>query len=124
MSKLFTPPPTQGHPYHHALPPPPTPILTGDQFQALLHTLRGQHSAIKEMHPLTLARLEHFLCQGLSSKFDGSPEKLPTWLLKFKDLREQHPWRSATYFTPAHNAESLDLLTDFLKVKEPDTGSG
>jgi hypothetical protein len=120
MSNLFTPPPTQGHPYHHVPPPPPTPILTGDQFQALLDTLRGQHSTIKEMDPLTLARLEHFLCQGLSSKFDGSPEKLPTWLLKFKDLREQHPWRSAIYFTPAPNAESLDLLTDFLKVKEPD----
>jgi hypothetical protein len=73
-------------------PHPPTPILTRDQFQALLDTLRGQQSVTREMDPLTLARLEHFLCQGLSSKFDGSPEKLPTWLLKFKDLREQHPW--------------------------------
>jgi hypothetical protein len=72
------------------------------------------------MDPLTLARLEHFLCQGLSSKFDGSPEKLPTWLLKFKDLWEQHPWRSATYFKSATTADSLDILTDFLKIKEPE----
>jgi len=78
---------------------------------------------MREMDPLTLARLEHFLCQGLSSKFEGSPEKLPTWLLKFKDLWEQHPWRLATYFKPALNATSLDLLTDFLKVKEPDIQS-
>ncbi len=72
------------------------------------------------MDPLTLACLEHFLCQGLSSKFDGSPEKLPTWLLKFKDLREQHPWRSATFFKSAPTADNLDILTDFLKIKEPD----
>jgi hypothetical protein len=59
----------------------------------------------------------------LSSKFDGSPEKLPTWLLKFEDLREQHPWRSATCFKSAPTADSLDILTDFLKVKEPDIGA-
>jgi hypothetical protein len=29
------------------------------------------------MDPLALARLEHVLYQGLNSKFDGSPEKLP-----------------------------------------------
>ena len=98
MSNIFTPPPTHGNPYHQVPPPPPTPKLTGDQFQALLDTLRGQQSVTREMDPLTLAHLEHFLCQGLSSKFDGSPEKLSTWLLKFKDLREQHPWGSATYF--------------------------
>ncbi len=67
-----------------------------------------------------MACLEHFLYQILSSKFDGSPEKLPTWLLKFKGLWEQHPWRSSTYFKPAPTADDLDLLANFLKVKEPD----
>jgi hypothetical protein len=55
----------------------------------------------------------------LSSKFNGSLDKLPTWLLKFEDLREQHPWRSATYFESAPSADNLDILTDFLKIKEP-----
>jgi hypothetical protein len=67
MSNLFTPPPTQGHPYHHVPPPPPPPtsILTGVQFQALLDTLRGMD---KGEDPMGLGRWSYITLRGKGTK--------------------------------------------------------
>jgi hypothetical protein len=69
--------------------PAPSPMLSVDQFQQLLSmitdTIKTQHTTTqaKDINPLALARLEHYISQGLSFKFDGDQEKLIPWVKKF-----------------------------------------
>jgi len=61
----------------------------------------------REDNPLHLARLEHFVSQGISLKFDGDKEKLIPWIKRFRTLWTNAAWHQATYVTvmvkPIHN---------------------
>jgi hypothetical protein len=97
-------------------------MLSMDQFQKLLSTLTDSFKSYtsstqaKDDNPLAMARLEHYISQGLSFKFDGDQEKLIPWVKKFRALHSSAIWREATYIT-IHNT-TYNLLVDFTKIKE------
>jgi len=59
---------------------------------------------------------EHYISQGLTSKFDGTQEKLAPWIKKSKSLWANALWREASYLVTEGNW--FDILTDFTKIKE------
>jgi hypothetical protein len=75
-----------------------------DQFQQLLSTLTDNlksHTSstqAKVDNPLAMARLEYYISQGLSYKFDGDQEKLIPWVEKFRAMHSSALWREATYY--------------------------
>ncbi len=99
-SPLNTQVPTMSNLFRPNFHPAPTMSLTltlnTNQFQALLDTLHSQQSVPKAVDPLTLACLEHFLCQGLASKIQRFQGEV--------SLVNGH------IFKPATKAASLDLL--------------
>jgi len=104
---------------HQNQPPlPPALYLPYDQLEHLLQSLLNQHSQpkSKDDNPLNQACLEHFVSQGTSLKFDGDQEKLVPWIKRFRSLRTNAIWQSATFFKDDTN--SYDLLTEFTKVTE------
>jgi hypothetical protein len=54
--------------------------------------------------------------QGTTLKFDGDQEKLVPWVKRFRSLRTNAVWQSATYVVD--NTSTYDLLTEFTKVTE------
>jgi hypothetical protein len=58
-----------------------SPMLTTDQLKdiisSILTTIKPQP---KEENPLALARLEHYISQGLTLKFDGAQDNLIPWI--------------------------------------------
>jgi hypothetical protein len=53
-----------------------TPMLSFDQFQDLLTCVTESLKTKKEDNPLNMARLESYISNGLSFKFDGNENKL------------------------------------------------
>jgi hypothetical protein len=98
--------------------PPPSPMLTVDQLsdivQMVVETIRPP---AKDDNPLALARLEHYISQGLTVKFDRVQDKLIPWIKKCRALRANAIWREATYCTVGDI--TYDILTDFTKKTEP-----
>ncbi|MFN9980385.1 MAG: hypothetical protein ACK53Y_10745, partial [bacterium] len=84
----------------------------------LLNSVLGSyaHSKPKEENPLNQARLEHFVSQGTSLKFDGDQDNLVPWIKRFRSLRTNSVWQSATYVQD--DTKTYDLLTEFTKVPE------
>jgi hypothetical protein len=97
---------------------PPHLYLPYDQLEHLLNSVLGSyaHSKPKEENPLNQARLEHFVSQGTSLKFDGDQDKLVPWIKRFRSLRTNSVWQSATYVQD--DTKTYDLLTEFTKVPE------
>jgi hypothetical protein len=99
-----------------------SPMLSMDQFQQLLSTLTDTFKShisstqAKDDNPLAMVRLEHYISQGLSYKFDGDQEKLIPGVKKFLAMRSSALWHEATYITI--NNITYDLLVDFTKIKE------
>jgi len=71
----------------------------------------------KDDNPLALARLEHYISQGLTVKFDRVQDKLIPWIKKCCALHANAIWREATYCTVGDI--TYDILTDFTKKMEP-----
>jgi hypothetical protein len=107
---------------HHDTPhtpsPPPTLYLPVDQLQQLLQTVLSHHlqGKSKDDNPLNQARLEHFISQGTTLKFDSDQDKLVPWIKRFRSLRTNAVWQSATYVKD--DVRTFDLLTEFTKVME------
>jgi len=97
---------------------PPHLYLPYNQLKHLLNSVLGSyaHSKPKEENPLNQARLEHFVSQGSSLKFDGDQDKLVPWIKRFRSLRTNSVWQSATYVQD--DTKTYDLLTEFTKVPE------
>jgi hypothetical protein len=99
-------------------------MLSATQFQELLqcvtNTLKNTSppGVLKDDHLHQVARSEHYISQGLTSKFDGKRETLAPWIKKFRTLRSNALWREATYLTI--NTKRYDILSDFTKIKETD----
>jgi hypothetical protein len=97
-------------------------MLSIDQFHQLLSTftdtLKTQHSSTqaKDDNPLALARLEHYIIQDLSFKFDGEQDKLIPWVKKFHAMRSSALWHEVTYMMISN--KTYDLLMDFTNIKE------
>jgi hypothetical protein len=73
------------------------PVLSFDQFQDILTRLTESLKTKKEDNPLNMARLESYISNGLTLKFDGNEDKLILWIKKFCTLRTNAVWREATY---------------------------
>jgi hypothetical protein len=104
---------------HQNLPPPPPALyLPYSQLEQLLNSVLSQQSQprTKDDNLLNQARLEHFVSQGTSLKFDGDQEKLVPWIKRFRSLRTNAVWQSATYVKD--DTTNYDLLTEFTKVTE------
>ncbi len=98
-------------------PPPASPMVTTDQLKDILNSvLNTVKPQSKEDNPFALARLEHYISQGLTLKFDGAQDNLIPWIKKFRALRANAVWREATYLSYEEN--TYDILSDFTKIKE------
>jgi hypothetical protein len=99
-------------------PPPPALYIPYSQLEQLLKSVLSQQSQpkTKDDNPLIQARLEHFVSQGTSLKFDGDQEKLVPWIKRFRSLRTNAVWQPATYVKDDTN--TYDLLTEFTKITE------
>jgi hypothetical protein len=88
------------------------------QLEQILHSVLAHHAQpkAKDDNPLNQARLEHFVSQGTTLKFDGDQEKLVPWVKRFRSLRTNAVWQSATYVVD--DTHTYDLLTEFTKVAE------
>jgi hypothetical protein len=83
---------------HQNLPPPPPALyLPYSQLEQLLNSVLSQQNQpkTKDDNLLNQARLEHFVSQGTSLKFDGDQEKLVPWIKRFRSLRTNAVWQSA-----------------------------
>jgi hypothetical protein len=94
------------------------PMLTLDQVNELFTKMCDTMKPKKEENPLHLARLESFISQGLTFKFDGDQNNLPPWANKFRALRTNALWRKATYITIS--GKTYDILMEFPSVPETD----
>jgi len=94
-------------------------IIPANHVERILQAIllqQQQNTKPREDNPLHLARLEHFVSQGISLKFDGDQEKLILWIKRFRTLWTNAVWHQATYIT--HNGKTYDLLTEFIKITE------
>ncbi len=92
-------------------------MLTTDQLKVIISSvLTTINTQPKEENPLALARLEHYISQGLALKFDGTQDNLIPWIKKIRALRANAVWRQAFYLL--QDNKTYDILTDFTKIKE------
>jgi hypothetical protein len=99
-----------------------TPLLSTTHFQELLQCVKTAlqpsipSTTQKDDHLLQVVRSEHYISQGLVSKFDGKHETLAPWIKKFRTLRSNALWKEATYIKVGD--KRYDILSDFTKIKE------
>lgn len=93
-------------------------MLTVDQLSDIVRmVVETIRPPAKDNNPLVLARLEHYISQGLTVKFDRVQDKLIPWIKKCCALHANAIWREATYCTVGDI--TYDILTDFTKKMEP-----
>jgi len=98
------------------------PLLSTTQFKELLQCIRTTlqtsppSTTQKDDHLLQIARSEHYISQGLVSKFDGKRETLAPWIKKFRTLCSNALWKEATYIKVGD--KRYDILSNFTKIKE------
>jgi hypothetical protein len=79
------------------------PMLTMEQLQEIIVQLTdsikvfGTHTSARDNNPFCS---EHYISQGLSSKFDGTQEILAPWIKKFKSLGANALWRETSISSP------------------------
>jgi len=97
---------------------PPSLSIPTVHLEQLLTTILSHHTHNKQKddNPLHQARLGYFVSQGTTLKFDGDQEKLIPWIKRFRSLRTNAVWQSATYVTD--DTHTYDLLTQFTRVTE------
>jgi hypothetical protein len=97
-------------------------MLSAYQFQQLLANLTDTIKSTvptpptRKDNPFAIARVEFYISQGLTFKFDGTHENLTPWIKKFKALRGNALWREAIYLQ--YEGQIYDILTEFTKIKE------
>jgi hypothetical protein len=94
----------------------PPQMLMADQVNHVFQELCETVCPKKDYNPIQLAKLESFISQGLTFKFDGKEDNLPPWVDKFRSFCTYTLWQEVTYITVA--GKLLDIFTNFTLIVE------
>jgi hypothetical protein len=122
VTPFFPRPPTMIPPPPRQIQPPPPPQPNGTNLPAQT-TATDTPSALKNNLPPPRpsdmwenAKVEHIICAGLKTTYDGSPNNLLPTLNLIHVRGTNEVWYPATF--ALQETETIDLILNFSKVKE------